>query len=145
VALTITESEWQKLRRHAEETYPQECCGVLLGRIGADEIKAVHAAIPCRNARTDSAHNRYCIGPDELIRIQREARERELAVIGFYHSHPDGHARWSHTDLADAHWSGCSYVITNVENGHAVDTNAFVLIGEERNKRFDDEAITRQA
>jgi len=44
----------------------------------------------------------------ELVRIQREGRERGEDIVGFYHSHPDHPARWSQTDLAEAHWFGCS-------------------------------------
>ena len=54
----------------------------------------------CRNQRSDSPHNRYVIDPRELVRIQREAREREQDIVGFYHSHPEHPARWSQTDLA---------------------------------------------
>src|SRR5204862_1515819 len=63
------------------------------------------------NTRTDSPQNRYNIDPKELVHIQREGREREEDIIGFYHSHPDHPAQWSKTDLAEAHWFGCSYVI----------------------------------
>jgi len=73
--------------------------------------------------------NRYNIDPRELIRIQREGRERGEDIVGFYHSHPDHPAQWSPTDLAEAHWFGCSYVITSVEKGKAVLTNSFELIG----------------
>ena len=75
----------------------------------------------------DSPHNRYNIDPGELVRIQRQAREQSLDIVGFYHSHPDHPARWSSTDLAEAHWIGCSYVITSVEKGKATVTNSFAL------------------
>ena len=75
--------------------------------------------------------------PKNLIRIQREGRERGEDIIGFYHSHPDHPAQWSPTDLAEAHWFGCSYVITSVEKGKAVLTNSFELTGsDETDKRL---------
>ena len=67
----------------------------------------------------------------ELIRIQRQAREKGLDIVGFYHSHPDHPAQWSTTDFAEAHWLGCSYVITSVEKGKAKVTNSFLLTGTE--------------
>jgi proteasome lid subunit RPN8/RPN11 len=98
--------------------------------------------VRCANARADSPHDRYYIDPRELLRIQREARNRELDVIGFYHSHPDHPARWSQTDLAEAHWLGCSYVITSVNEGSAAQTNSFLLDGgDEEQKRFEDEPL----
>jgi proteasome lid subunit RPN8/RPN11 len=139
--LKIGKSQFEELRRHGEQTYPHECCGVLLGLINGEGVKRVRAIVPCGNTRTDSPHNRYNIDPRELLRIQRQARESELDIIGFYHSHPDHPARWSQTDLAEAHWIGCSYVITSVEQGRAAQTNSFELAGEEENKQFHDEDL----
>ena len=141
MSLRIGKSEWEQLRRHGEETYPHECCGVLLGQIGDNGVKHVRAIVQCENQRSDSLHNRYSINPRQLIRIQREARERDQDIVGFYHSHPDHPARWSSTDLAEAHWTGCSYIITSVMNGVATETNSFNLIGEDDSKRFEDEEI----
>jgi proteasome lid subunit RPN8/RPN11 len=143
--LKLSDEAYRELRRHGEETYPHECCGVLLG-LSLDgvqpSVNQVEAVVRAGNTRTDSAHNRYQISPQELIRIQRDARQRELDIIGFYHSHPDHPARWSVTDFAEAHWLGCSYVITSVEHGKAVLTNSFLLAGsDEGDKRFEDEEI----
>src|SRR5712691_1290013 len=144
--LKLSQSSYLSLRQHGEETYPHECCGVLLGQFdgnGAESVsKTVSRIARCGNTRADSPHNRYQIDPRELIRIQREGREREEDIIGFYHSHPDHPAQWSPTDLAEAHWFGCSYVITSVENGKAVLTNAFELTGSDENdKKLVDEKI----
>jgi proteasome lid subunit RPN8/RPN11 len=140
--LKISDSAYTSLRQHGEETYPYECCGVLLGRFEDDGTKTVTRAARCGNTRKDSPHNRYNIDPKELIRIQREGRERGEDIVGFYHSHPDHPAQWSKTDLAEAHWIGCSYVITSVEKGKAAVTNSFELVGsDESDKRFADERL----
>ena len=143
--LKLPELVWTTLRAHGEETYPHECCGVLLGRfVCHSDADAIHveAAVRAGNTRTDSAHNRYNIAPVELVRIQRQAREQGWDIVGFYHSHPDHPAQWSQTDFAEAHWLGCSYVITSVEQGKAAITNAFRLQGaSEDDKRFLDEGI----
>lgn len=139
--LRIASSLLASLRRHGEETYPHECCGILLGE-RTDDAKVVRAVIPCGNSRTDSPQNRYGIDSRELIRVQREARECGLEIIGFYHSHPDYPARWSTTDLEEAYWPGCSYVITSVQQGKAADTNSFRLVVEgEKRKRLEDEQL----
>ncbi len=139
--LRIGKTEFDEIRRHGEETYPHECCGVLLGQMDGDE-RVVTSIARCGNTRDDSPHNRYNIDPRELIRIQREGRERGEDVVGFYHSHPDHPARWSPTDLAEAHWLGCSYVITSVEKGKATITNSFELAGSDENdKQLVDEKI----
>lgn len=126
--LKIDKSAYEQLRQHGEETYPHECCGVLLGLMNGDG-RVVTAVARCGNTRTDSPQNRYHIDPGELVRIQREGRERGEDILGFYHSHPDHPAHWSSTDLAEAHWFGCSYVITSVRKGAAAATNSFLLDG----------------
>ncbi len=139
--LKLSETVYGQLRQHGEETYPHECCGVLLG-LGLDGVNEVEAAVRAGNTRTDSAHNRYHIAPEELIAIQRQARDRGLDIVGFYHSHPDHPARWSETDFHEAHWLGCSYMITSVEKGKSGQTNSFLLAGTgEDDKRFEDEEI----
>ena len=146
--LRIEYTDYEALRAHGEETYPNECCGVLLGKNIVKEsdtaaaINHVQKIIRAGNTRTDSAHNRYNIAPQELVKIQRQARGLGLDIVGFYHSHPDHPAQWSKTDFAEAHWLGCSYIITSIEQGKAATTNSFLLSGTtEDNKKFEDEAI----
>jgi proteasome lid subunit RPN8/RPN11 len=131
--LKLTTAIYEGMRAHGEETYPHECCGVLLGRsaVGVDEVflNIVESAVPAGNTRTDSPRNRYNIAPQELVKIQRHARESGWDIVGFYHSHPDHPAQWSTTDLAGAHWLGCSYVITSIGEGAAQETNSFLLTG----------------
>ena len=87
--LKLNRKDYDSLRQHGEETYPHECCGVLLGRFEDDGTRVVTSTARCGNTRTDSAHNRYNIDPKELVRIQREGRDRGEDIVGFYHSHPD--------------------------------------------------------
>jgi proteasome lid subunit RPN8/RPN11 len=137
----MTGAVYDSIRAHGEETYPQECCGALLGR-STPEGWRVEASVRTGNTRTDSAHNRYNIAPLELVRIEREARRQGLEITGFYHSHPDHPAQWSTTDFAEAHWLGCSYVITEVAQGNASITNSFLLTGStEEEKQFVQESV----
>ena len=141
MALRIQKMLFEQLRLHGEETYPHECCGVLVGEFDEAGGRTVRSVVKCGNTRTDSPQNRYHISPAELVRIQREAGLAGHDIMGFYHSHPDWPARWSSTDLDEAHWTGCSYVITSVEKGKAVLTNSFLLQGAEEAKHLEDEAI----
>lgn len=139
--LKISCKDYDDIRRHGEETYPHECCGILLGKTDGI-VRSVTSTARCGNIRTDSPHNRYTIDPKDQVRVEREARNQGLDVVGYYHSHPDHPARWSPTDLAEAHWSGYSYVITSVAQGKAETTNSFELTGaNESDKTFVDEEI----
>ena len=140
--LRIGEAEYDELRRHAEEEYPHESCGVLLGRF-AGPARLVSRVARCGNTRADSPQSRYGIDPREILRLERQGRERGEDIVGFYHSHPDHPARWSGTDLEEAHWVGCSYVITSVARGRAEATSSFLLAedGGAPAKSFRDEEI----
>jgi proteasome lid subunit RPN8/RPN11 len=141
-SVRLSAAVYAAIRAHGEETYPDECCGALLGRISESEGWQIEAAVRAGNARLDAARNSYEIAPAELVKIVREARGRGLEIAGFYHSHPDHPAQWSLTDLAEAHWLGCCYVITSVAHGKAAATNSFLLTGEsEEEKRFEQQAI----
>jgi proteasome lid subunit RPN8/RPN11 len=140
-SVRLTSAVHAEIRAHGEKTYPHECCGALLG-VHGDEGWSIQAAVRSGNTRTDSAHNRYQISPVELLKIERGARAQGLDIAGFYHSHPDHPAQWSQTDLAEAHWLGCCYIITAVEQGKAALTNSFLLAGaNEEEKHFENQQI----
>jgi len=148
MSLKISQQLYDQLRAHGEETYPHECCGILLGKSSDDDLH-VHQILRAGNTRTDSAHNRYNIAPQELIAAQREGRKLGLDIVGFYHSHPDHPAQWSVTDFAEAHWFGSAYVITAVDGdkqtGEATITNSFLLTGTgEDDKAFANQPISIQ-
>jgi len=139
--LRLTKAILEAIRAHGERSYPQECCGVLVGRRVEDRWQ-VETAFETLNTRSDAAGSRYEISPREVVEIQMASRQQGLEIAGFYHSHPDHEAQWSRTDLADAHWIGCSYVITAVRDGKAAETRSFCLTGaSEENKRFEAEPI----
>jgi len=138
--LKISKADYDLIRWEAERSYPHECCGILLGRL-VDGRREVTLTITCENARTDSPGTRYSIHPEQLIAAMKLARSRGENIVGFYHSHPNHPAEYSRTDLNEAHWFDCSYVITSVEHGRAMTTNAFVLTGSEAEKSLHPENI----
>lgn len=138
--LKISRADYDLIRWEAERSYPNECCGIILGNT-FDSHRTVTMTITCENARTDSPGNRYVIRPEQVVAAQKLARSRGEHIIGFYHSHPDHPADYSRTDLEEAHWFDCSYVITSVERGTAKATNSFLLLGQEDRKQFKAEEI----
>jgi proteasome lid subunit RPN8/RPN11 len=138
--LRITKPDYDLIRWEAEQSYPHECCGILLGN-ALNKERVVTLTVPCENTRTDSPGNRYSIHPEQVIAALKLARSRAESIIGFYHSHPDHVAQYSAADLDEAHWFDCSYVITAVEQGRAALSNSFVLVGSEEQKIFQPEKI----
>lgn len=118
--IAVSEDLLDEIRAHGVRDYPYECCGLLLGRYSA-EGKIVQETYPISNAREESAkRNRFLIEPVELMRGERYARERDLEVVGFYHSHPDSPAVPSQYDLEHA-WPTYSYIIVSTSAGAAND------------------------
>ncbi len=138
--LKISKADYDLIRWEAKRSYPHECCGILLGNV-ADGHRVVTLTVTCENTRTDSPANRYSINPQQVIGALKLARSRGESIIGFYHSHPDHKPLYSSTDLAEAHWFDCSYVITSVEKGLPTLTASFVLLGSEEEKNFQPESI----
>jgi proteasome lid subunit RPN8/RPN11 len=132
----ILEAALRNLRAHAGRSYPHESCGALLGTLN-NELCVIHEAVEVRNAAEESTLNRYRIDPVDLIKIERQARQMKLSVVGFYHSHPDSAPVPSQTDLLEAHWLGCAYLITSVHQGCIGETVSCLLEGtSEENKSF---------
>lgn len=123
--LTITPAIRAHIEAHAAETYPHECCGVIVGRVERDSRVGVEA-YRTGNLNTERAHDRFELDPKDYMRIDRKAREAGLDIVGIYHSHPDHPARPSETDLAAA-WPGYSYVIVAVNKGKPGDFHSFEL------------------
>jgi proteasome lid subunit RPN8/RPN11 len=90
-----------EIRAHARETYPEECCGALLGRSGPAGA-AVDRVIRVENTRPDSRARRFEIRPEQYARLEQEAEREALELLGFYHSHPDHPARPSEFDREHA-------------------------------------------
>jgi proteasome lid subunit RPN8/RPN11 len=127
--LTIGASAWQVMVRHAEATYPRECCGVLLGTATGDQ-KLVKIAHALDNAYDGGQEDRYEIRPVDLLRVEREAREQKLSVLGIFHSHPDCDAYFSKTDLEHScPWY--SFVVLSVRKGKFDHANSFLPDAEQ--------------
>jgi proteasome lid subunit RPN8/RPN11 len=122
-----------QIHAHLEAGYPNEACGVLLGKDGN-----VTEVVTAGNERTDSARNRYLIDPLAYMKIERDTDKRGLQVLGIYHSHPDVAARPSQFDLDHA-WPNLSYLIVSVCKGKAVESNSWLL--REDRSQFDQEPV----
>jgi proteasome lid subunit RPN8/RPN11 len=139
--ITISEKEVTAIREHGVRDYPYECCGLLLGRFGSDG-KIVAQTYPISNAREESAkRNRFLITPEELMKGERYARDHDLEVVGFYHSHPDSPAVPSQYDLEHA-WPTYSYIIVSTSADQANDL--FSWEQEPDRSRFNKEEIQCQ-
>jgi proteasome lid subunit RPN8/RPN11 len=139
--LVISPRHLQTVARHAAASYPDECCGVLIGR-ALEAGTVVERVLSVGNERQDSRHNRYLISPETVLAAQKEARALGLDVVGYYHSHPDHPARPSDFDREHA-WPWVSYLIVSVQKGKVADTRSWRL--QEDRSSFEEEGIDQAA
>ncbi|MFL5804484.1 MAG: M67 family metallopeptidase [Roseiflexaceae bacterium] len=139
--ITLSENARLAIRRHAEESYPHECVGLLIGRIEG-ERKTVEDAFPAQNTwsadigLTDAEHehslrDRFSLDPRDYLRADRAARARGLDIVGCYHSHPDHPAIPSERDRVGAQGVGAgssfSFLIQSIRAGEAAELTAWLL------------------
>jgi proteasome lid subunit RPN8/RPN11 len=122
--IRIEQAAWDLMVSHAQKTYPNECCGAMLGNVdGAD--KTVTEAVAIENAFTGEQGARYEIRPEDLIAADKAARSRGLDLVGIFHSHPDCDAYFSKTDLENScPWY--SFVVLSIKNGKFDHANSFL-------------------
>lgn len=131
-ALWVGQQLVEEIRRHGERTYPNECCGALLGRdsgvkkSGSETPRRVAALLPLDNRNDESPCNRFAVTAEDVQEAEAAARSRNLEVIGWYHSHPDHPARPSEFDREQA-WPWYSYIIVSVQKGAAAEMTSWRL------------------
>lgn len=116
--IRIPKGVFEDMLTHVKEGYPDECCGALLGLVAKDfaGTKTVEDSFILTNINTERSTDRYDVDPRELLKVEKEASKRGLAVVGYYHSHPDHPDEPSEFDRERA-WPDYSYVIIAVEKG----------------------------
>jgi proteasome lid subunit RPN8/RPN11 len=124
--MKITDAQLKQIYAHAEETYPYECCGFLLGNSKDGEL--VHEVKRATNQNTDRT-DRFIISAEEYAQTEFAAEDAGLDIIGIYHSHPDWPPIPSQTDLESA-WENVYYLITSVHQRLPLNTNAWRLAGD---------------
>ena len=128
--LTLPSDLRQQIEREGAAAYPNECCGILIGRdIVENGIpqRIVDRLEPGRNAfEADEQYHRFSIDPAQQLKAEKIAEREGKAVLGYYHSHPDCPARPSVYDRDHA-WPFYSYVIVAIAKGAAVDMTSWVL------------------
>jgi len=176
VVLVLSKQQLSEMSAHAKRAYPEECCGLMLGRfqrtasvekrasnqlvdsakpqqkqlielealnnewtpevLAATQSKSTSQGMEV-NEEAHTKRRRYWIDPKDMLRVQREAREKGLNIIGIYHSHPDHVAVPSECDRALA-WPEYAYVIVSVCEGKAVDVQNWAL---DSDHQFQPEAM----
>lgn len=130
--MKLTDAQLKQIYAHAEETYPYECCGFLVGYFAeGGVVKYVKRATNQNRERED----RFVMSGEEYSQTQFEVDEAGLDIIGIYHSHPDWPSVPSQTDMESA-WEDVFYLIVSVHDGHPLNT-AIWQLADTAPRRFE--------
>ena len=125
--IIISTTHLHEMQAHGQRAYPEECCGALMGVIDPqDQRKITHQVLPLENESEENRHRRFKITAQDYMRLERQAKQEGVSLLGFYHTHPDHPAQPSETDLKAA-WPVFSYLILSVQKGEPSTLNSLVL------------------
>jgi proteasome lid subunit RPN8/RPN11 len=132
-----------QIEREGVAAYPNECCGILVGRDIGDE-RIVEQLVPMKNVfDAGEQYHRFSIDPMALARADEDASKAGQVVLGFYHSHPDHPARPSEYDRTHVPpWSFYSHVIVAIHKAKPVDMTCWRM--DEETEQFVGEEIERK-
>ena len=133
MGITLSEDVVAAIRAHGTETYPNECCGALIGRDGT-----VSESFALPNTTEEGPRRRFLVRPEDYRAAEARAAENGRELLGFYHSHPDHPARPSQYDLDHA-WPYFSYVILEVREATPRDLRSWRL--RDDRSQFDPEDL----
>ena len=136
MAITLSGRVVDAVREHGRETYPNECCGALIGRDGH-----VTEAFALPNTTEEGPRRRFLVRPSDYRAAEARATAQGGELLGFYHSHPDHPAQPSQYDLDHA-WPFFSYVIVSVRGGTAKELRSWRL--RDDRSQFDEEDVTAE-
>ena len=135
--LKIGSGDVDLINDHAVEAYPEECAGALVG-IDNGGVRVVVDVWRAENTHEEERSSRFLIEPLTIKKFEEQAEERDMGLLGFYHSHPDHPAEPSEYDREHA-WPGYSYVIASVSGANVEEMRSWSL--KDDRSGYDEETI----
>ena len=105
----------------AYDCYPEEACGLLIGRPGSNNVVRF---VACAN--TTQSGKVYTIEPKAMLRAEREAEAEGMEIIGVMHSHTHTEPYPSQTDVNQAVDPSWHYIIVSLKRD-APEVRSFLL------------------
>ena len=115
----------RQIEGYALEQFPEEACGLLVGRRDANDV-VISAARVSKNLAADPCAG-FEVDTGLRIRLQRELRGSDAAVVGVFHSHPSGDPEPSATDRTSIWEPDLIWLITAVSAGAVGESRVFAV------------------
>ncbi|MFZ1081360.1 MAG: M67 family metallopeptidase [Candidatus Kryptoniota bacterium] len=127
-----------QIEKHGEQTYPEECCGIMLG-LNDGDTQIIESVVELENEQDENRRRRFFVTPKQYLQAERTAAQRSLELLGFYHSHPDHPAIPSAFDTEHAlPWF--TYFVVSITQGKANKLTAWKL--NETREHFDEKELS---
>lgn len=126
--LGMSRDDLKQIERLAREAFPYEACGLLVGRPGDNRGGAASVTRIAESANLAAARDRFEIDPKLQFALLRALRGGDEAIVGVFHSHPNGRSEPSPRDLADANDPDLVWLVTGVTASGATSSRAFRLV-----------------
>jgi len=136
--LKLSSTVFEKIRSHGEAGFPNECCGVLLGKMTGEQRNVLEILQIQNSFEAGEQFHRFLITPEDYRAAERVAREKKIDILGFYHSHPNSPSVASKYDLDHA-FPWFSYLIISVMKGTYHDLHSWVMENDRSN--FQEEHV----
>lgn len=124
--LRITPEVRDQMVAHCLDGRPEEACGLLGGTVDGDGAEAT-VCYPGRNLAASATL--YELDPKDHLLADRDAEDRDLEIVGVFHSHTHTEAYPSPTDVArapDPYWH---YVLVSLRDPEPV-IRSFRIVDE---------------
>ncbi|UOG75262.1 M67 family metallopeptidase [Hymenobacter tibetensis] len=124
-----------KIQAHAASS-PEECCGFVFGH-DKEAGRVVTETMAVANAEQNDKRLRFRIAPKDYLFAEQFAEQKQMQLLGVYHSHPEHSAVPSKHD-SQAAFPYFSYLIVSVLGGRVDDVQSWRLSDE---GHFENEPI----
>ena len=108
MTLQISQAIVNAILEQSRVEYPDECCGVILGKIGSDIPERLKPMINTAHSPTF-----YEFDSKDLLALYRELDDNDEEIVVIYHSHTETQAYPSRTDISYASEPGAHYVLVS--------------------------------
>jgi proteasome lid subunit RPN8/RPN11 len=114
--MVVLETDAQKIIvQDAVDAFPDECCGFVFGHEDSNGRRIISEARVVKNVKEGNKRRRFEIAPQDYLDAEKYAEEKQLELLGVYHSHPNHPAVPSEHDRAAAQ-PFFSYLIISVND-----------------------------
>ncbi len=127
--ISVSKVSMKNIIDAAESTYPEECCGLLVGNAECFNNRMITRVVPSPNLSSGDTRDSFEVDPKLRFDLMRNLAQAESdeTIIGHYHSHPDSGALPSANDIGMAYEPDLVWVILAVHDGIVSETRAHMI------------------